>query len=114
MAAKNPGPWDERHVPATASSQPNRFGLAILRRHSSTISERIDHRLEATAMEEDREQRIRNAAYGIWVEEGFPENQEERHWRMAELIVAQEDVERPVQAPVPNPDNTEKFLAQRI
>jgi hypothetical protein len=64
-------------------------------------------------MEEDREQRIRNAAYRIWVEEGFPENQEERHWRMAEFIIAQEDAERAAQAPTPNPVSTEKFLAQR-
>jgi hypothetical protein len=68
---------------------------------------------DATATEGDREQRIRNAAYRIWVEEGFPENQEERHWRVAELLVAQKDVERAAQASVPNPDNTEKFLAQR-
>ena len=41
----------------------------------------------------DREQRIRQIAYEIWVAEGYPANQEERHWRMAEQIFAQEEAE---------------------
>jgi hypothetical protein len=55
-------------------------------------------RLEA-AMEDDRQQRIRDIAHRIWEEEGCPDDQEERHWRMAENIVAQEDAEREGLAP---------------
>jgi hypothetical protein len=66
-------------------------------------------------MEEDQQQRIRNAAFRIWVEEGYPDNQQERHWRMAEFIIAQEDAARAAQAPpASNQDVAEKFLAQRI
>jgi hypothetical protein len=50
-------------------------------------------RLEA-ALEDDRQQRIRDIAHRIWEEEGCPGDQEDRHWRMAENIVAEEDAER--------------------
>jgi hypothetical protein len=68
---------------------------------------------EATATQDDREQRIRNVAYRIWVEEGFPKNQDERHWRMAQYVVAQDDAERAAKASVSSAD-TEKLPAQRI
>ena len=58
---------------------------------------------------EDREQRIREIAYRIWVDEGFPIDQDRRHWRMASLIVEQEDAERKPAAS----DAPKKFLAQR-
>jgi Protein of unknown function (DUF2934) len=45
-------------------------------------------------MEQDREERIRAIAHRIWEEEGQPVGQEERHWRMAESVVIQEDAER--------------------
>jgi hypothetical protein len=31
----------------------------------------------------DKEQRIREAAYRIWEEEGYPEGQADRHWEIA-------------------------------
>ena len=34
----------------------------------------------------DREQRIREIAYGLWEEEGFPEGEHERHWFSAEAL----------------------------
>ena len=35
----------------------------------------------------NREQRIRDIAYFLWVEEGRPEGGAERHWRAAEDLV---------------------------
>ena len=61
---------------------------------------------------EDREQRIREIAYRIWVDEGFPTDQDRRHWRMASLIVEQEDAERAALKPAAS-DAPKKFLAQR-
>jgi hypothetical protein len=45
-------------------------------------------------MESDREERIRALAHRIWEEEGQPEGQEERHWRLAESVVIEEEAER--------------------
>ena len=39
----------------------------------------------------DLEQRIRARAHEIWVAEGRPPGQEERHWQMARVAIAQED-----------------------
>jgi hypothetical protein len=43
---------------------------------------------------DDREHRIREIAHSIWEEEGHPEGQAERHWRMAQTIVEREEAER--------------------
>jgi hypothetical protein len=45
-------------------------------------------------MENDREERIRAIAHRIWEEEGQPKGQEERHWRLAESVVIEEEAER--------------------
>jgi len=34
----------------------------------------------------DRDDRIRELAYFLWLEEGCPEGQAERHWRTAESL----------------------------
>ena len=34
---------------------------------------------------DDREQRIRRRAYGVWEREGKPHDRAEEHWRQAEL-----------------------------
>ena len=39
----------------------------------------------------DDEQRIRELAHSIWEQEGRPEGQAERHWRMAEAAIATGD-----------------------
>jgi hypothetical protein len=39
---------------------------------------------------DDREHRIRELAHAIWEQEGRPEGQAERHWRMAEEAVKAE------------------------
>ncbi len=38
----------------------------------------------------DREQRIRDTAYFLWLEEGSPEGRAERHWLEAEGMVSAE------------------------
>ena len=38
----------------------------------------------------DREERIRELAYLLWVEEGYPEGQAERHWQDAETLFESE------------------------
>jgi hypothetical protein len=42
----------------------------------------------------DREDRIRDLAYFLWLEEGCPEDQAERHWQAAETRLDSEDLER--------------------
>jgi hypothetical protein len=38
----------------------------------------------------DREDRIRELAYLLWLEEGYPEGQAERHWLKAETLIESE------------------------
>ncbi len=40
---------------------------------------------------DDREQRIREKAFQLWLEEGQPEGQQERHWALASELVVIED-----------------------
>ena len=35
----------------------------------------------------DRDDRIRELAYLLWLEEGYPEGEAERHWLTAEILV---------------------------
>ena len=42
----------------------------------------------------DRDNRIREIAYLIWESEGRPPDQADRHWKMAESWVAEEESER--------------------
>ena len=44
-------------------------------------------------MNED-EQRVRETAFYLWEQEGYPDGQAERHWRMAQEMIAKEDAER--------------------
>jgi len=61
---------------------------------NSVIAELVA-RSETTPPEltgDDREQRIRNKAYDIWLDEGRPEGRGEVHWDMAsELVAIQEN-----------------------
>jgi hypothetical protein len=43
----------------------------------------------------DRDDRIRELAYLLWLEEGYPEGQAERHWLMAEIMVDSEPPTKP-------------------
>ncbi len=42
----------------------------------------------------DREDRIREIAYFLWLEEGSPQGEAERHWQAAEIIFESEPDER--------------------
>ena len=42
----------------------------------------------------DRNARIREFAYFLWLEEGCPEGQEERHWLAAEALLESDPLER--------------------
>ena len=42
----------------------------------------------------ERDDRIREIAYFLWLEEGRPEDQAERHWQAAEILFDSEPVER--------------------
>lgn len=44
-----------------------------------------------TEQSDDREERIREVAYFLWLEEGCPEGQADRHWAAAEAVVAAQD-----------------------
>jgi hypothetical protein len=58
-----------------------------------------------------REDRIRQQAYPIWMEEGRPEGRENEHWQRAERIIARteelakedESGSEPAIGPVPGP-----------
>jgi hypothetical protein len=39
----------------------------------------------------DREKRIREIVYSLWVAEGFPVCQDDRHWRMATQMLKEEE-----------------------
>lgn len=54
----------------------------------------------------DREQRIREHAYMLWENEGRPEREADRHWRIAESqLAAQEAVVQPLSADAQSADN---------
>ena len=42
----------------------------------------------------DRDDRVRELAYFLWIEEGCPDGQAERHWQAAEALFNSEDLER--------------------
>jgi hypothetical protein len=42
-----------------------------------------------TEQSDDREERIREIAYFLWLEEGCPEGQADQHWAAAETTVTQ-------------------------
>ena len=42
---------------------------------------------------DDRDQRIREIAYFLWLEEGCPEGEADRHWAAAEALVNAQDAE---------------------
>jgi Protein of unknown function (DUF2934) len=53
--------------------------------------------------EDDRLQRIRHVAYGLWEKEGYPEDRHEEFWLRAEGIVDEEEnlPHRPAEAATP-------------
>ena len=50
--------------------------------------------LDPEAIVTDRNDRVREIAYFLWLEEGCPEGAAERHWLAAETLVESEPLER--------------------
>jgi hypothetical protein len=50
--------------------------------------------VEPEAIMTDRNDRVREIAYFLWLEEGCPEGEAERHWLAAETLVDSEPLER--------------------
>jgi Protein of unknown function (DUF2934) len=50
--------------------------------------------LEAGLTTPDRDERIREIAYFLWLDEGCPEGGAERHWSAAEALLESEPLER--------------------
>ena len=53
------------------------------------------------------EQRIREIAFYLWEQEGYPDGQAERHWRMAKEMIEKEDADRREQEGEPPGDRVE-------
>jgi len=54
--------------------------------------------------ETEREQRIRQRAYELWIEEGRPEGRADAHWDMATELVAIEEGQKDTLLPNPIPE----------
>ena len=59
------------------------------------------------------EQRIREVAFYLWEQEGYPDGEAERHWRMAKEMIEQEDAERREQEGEPPGDRAEEASDSR-
>jgi hypothetical protein len=69
--------------------------LGSRQRAASTQDERYSRgQPEPEATMTDRNHRIREIAYFLWLEEGCPEGEAERHWLAAETIAESEPLER--------------------
>ncbi|WP_027568416.1 DUF2934 domain-containing protein [Bradyrhizobium sp. URHA0013] len=51
-------------------------------------------------MIDDLEQRIRERAHRMWLDEGQPEGKAEAHWELARLAIAFEDAKPQMQKPI--------------
>ena len=54
-------------------------------------------------MSDDLEQRIRQRAYRLWIEEGQPQGKPEAHWELARIAIALEDAKPQMQRPIAGP-----------
>lgn len=63
---------------------------------------------------DDLEQRIRERAYKIWLDEGQPEGRAQEHWEIAKLAIAEEDaLPQMLKSPrLPGPDPIEAWTNQ--
>ena len=55
---------------------------------------RTHDQLEPGSATPDRTDRIREIAYFLWLDEGRPEGEEERHWTTAEAVLESEPEQR--------------------
>ena len=62
---------------------------------ADTQAESSTHdQLEPGSTTTDRNDRIREIAYFLWLDEGCPEGEEERHWTTAEALLESEPAQR--------------------
>jgi hypothetical protein len=65
------------------------------------------HAMRRKQMANDVEQRIRERAFKIWIEEGQPEGRDKDHWELAKFAIAEQDGQAatlvPAAAPQPEP-----------
>jgi hypothetical protein len=54
---------------------------------------------------DDWEKRVRDRAYKLWQEEGYPEGREDVHWEKARELIAIEDNINVTLKPIPQPDD---------
>ncbi len=66
------------------------------------------------ADDNELEQRIRERAYQIWIEEGQPDGREKQHWELARFAVAEQDGLASTLVPpaAPSPEPIEAVLNQ--
>jgi Protein of unknown function (DUF2934) len=58
------------------------------------------------AEERDMEERIREGAFHIWIQEGRPEGRDKEHWELAKAQIAAEErqpADQGEKAPIPGP-----------
>ena len=58
------------------------------------------------ADERDMEERIRERAFHIWIQEGRPEGRDKEHWELAKAQIAaeeQQSADQGEKAPIPGP-----------
>jgi len=53
-------------------------------------------------MSDNLEQRIRERAHRMWLDEGQPDGKAEAHWELARMAIALEDAKPQMQKPVTN------------
>jgi Protein of unknown function (DUF2934) len=53
---------------------------------------------------DDFNERVRQRAHRLWVEEGYPEGRSEIHWQKARELVAIEDNQKTTLKPAPDPE----------
>ena len=69
--------------------------LGSLQNAADTQAERLSHgELEPGRTTTDRDDRIREIAYFLWLDEGCPEGGAERHWAAAEAALESEPEQR--------------------
>jgi Protein of unknown function (DUF2934) len=96
---------DDKNPGASGPSPPARPAAAKKAAGRSSDAKRSEQELPPTASAglaaegrrlgmDDREQRIREIAYFLWEQEGYPDGRAEEHWAAAEAVVDAQDAER--------------------
>jgi hypothetical protein len=100
------------HFRQTSETMATGLERTLRRIVSAKRSRQKEDRMSST--EEQLQQRIRERAYQIWLEEGRPEGRAEEHWRLAEFAIAEQDGLQSTLIPpaAPEPEPIEAVLNQ--